>query len=374
MLSPKDEEYIESLIYKGTDPALNETERSSAVYQPPTNHRQSPAAGPSDLNTLENAAESLEAKHPGEDLWKKEAAKLAAEKQEDDDLDAASENLKNHRIACTKKAKNTAKKTSSGGPSLPTVAGPSRSGPPPGLPTNNLPSNFPWATNYVEGNLHKLGLKAGVWGPEIDAPSHPGKMPRTGKGHTSDGPKRRPFDLNWGLYTILARIPGGEATLDVLYKYCLEWCNIIGKRESCRRTLSYDDEFFTFNSKDIISGKKISLWRITDVGEIQIKNPGPKRKIEDGNDLNQRKRQKGSKRPTPSSKSGTSQSSTSETSSSSPQSSPAETITPPSVYTPSSPPMDPSVSTMPDFTPINRPSPVACGRTALPSSSAKKQG
>jgi hypothetical protein len=373
MLSPKDEEYIESLIYKGTDPALNETEGSSAVYQPPTNHRQSSAAGHSDLNTLKNAAESLETKHPGEDLWKKEAAKLASENQ-DDDLDAASENLKNHRVACTKKAKNTAKKTSSGGPSLPTVAGPSRSAPPPGLPTNNLPSNFPWATNYVEGNLHILGLKAGVWGSETDAPSHPGKMPRSGKGHTSDGPKRRPFDLNWGLYTILARIPGGEATLDVLYKYCLEWCNIIGKRESCRRTLSYYDEFFTFNSRDIISGKKISLWRITDVGEIQIKKPGPKRKMEDGNDVDQPRKHKRSKGPIPCSKSGTSQSSTSETSSAAPQSSPAETTTPLSVHTPSSPPVDPSVSTMPDFTPINRPSPVACGRTALPSSSAKKQG
>jgi len=139
-----------------------------------------------------------------------------------------------------------------------------------------------WAIKYQPGNLPLLGLEPGKWGDDITAYA-PGKMPRPGRACARDPFSTDPslkFDWNWGLYTLLARIPGGRAKLDVLYQMCVEWCPAVNlkshnnmnekmeKRNStCRHSLSQNDCFISENK----------MWRLANIGETKVKKPGPEK-------------------------------------------------------------------------------------------------
>ena len=142
-----------------------------------------------------------------------------------------------------------------------------------------------WAIKYQQGNLPLLGLEPGKWGDDITAYA-PGKMPRPGRACARDPFSTDPslkFDWNWGLYTLLARIPGGRAKLDVLYQMCVEWCPAVNlkshnnmkekmekmeKRNStCRHSLSQNDCFISENK----------MWRLANIGEKKVKKPGPEK-------------------------------------------------------------------------------------------------
>jgi hypothetical protein len=140
-----------------------------------------------------------------------------------------------------------------------------------------------WAIKYQPGNLPLLGLEPEKWGDDITAYA-PGKMPRPGRAFATDpsAPSRK-FEWNWGLYTLLARIPGGRAKLDVLYQMCVEWCPAVNlkshhtvkekkekkekKNSTCRHSLSQNDCFI---SED-------KMWRLANIGETKVKKPGPEK-------------------------------------------------------------------------------------------------
>lgn len=135
-----------------------------------------------------------------------------------------------------------------------------------------------WASTYQPGMLPSLGLEVGKYGKEgTDVIVPPMKMNRPGKPGNPDRP--RPFDWNWGVYTILAKIPGGKAKLNVLYRLCLEWCPALeeSKRsnDSCRHCLSAPkNKKYFFLMPD---GKESGWWRLADIGEGEQRksNPGP---------------------------------------------------------------------------------------------------
>jgi hypothetical protein len=177
--------------------------------------------------------------------------------------------------------KKSRKKPKRKNPSPSAIAGTSQ--PAPSLQSFN--GNKPWDQpsphwafkgNYEAGKLSQLGLEPGNWGEHIDIIVPPGKCPRKGNAGIAVGSNRKPFNWNWGLYTILARIPGGKAQMNVLYEMCLEWCSGEGglKRsgitnQSCRSALTKGREFFS-NSED-------EMWRLADLGEEYTKKPGGKK-------------------------------------------------------------------------------------------------
>ena len=162
-----------------------------------------------------------------------------------------------------------------------TIAGTSQPAPSPQSFNGNKPWNQPsphWAFkgNYEAGKLSQLGLEPGNWGEHIGIIVPPGKCPRKGNAGIAVGSNPKPFSWNWGLHTILARIPGGKAQMNVLYEMCLEWCSGEGglKRsgitnQSCRSALTKGREFFS-NSED-------EIWRLADLGEEYTKKPGGKK-------------------------------------------------------------------------------------------------
>ncbi len=139
-----------------------------------------------------------------------------------------------------------------------------------------------WTIKYQPGNLPLLGLEPGKWGDDITAYA-PGKVPRPGRAcardpFSTDTPLK--FDWNWGLYTLLARIPGGRAKLDVLYQMCVEWCPAVNlkshnnmkekkekKNSTCRHSLSQNNCFISENK----------MWRLANIGETKVKKPGPEK-------------------------------------------------------------------------------------------------
>jgi hypothetical protein len=254
-----------------------------------------------------------------------------------------------------------------------TIAGTSQPAPSPQSFNGNKPWNQPsphWAFkgNYEAGKLSQLGLEPGNWGEHIDIIVPPGKCPRKGNAGIAVGSNRKPFSWNWGLHTILARIPGGKAQMNVLYEMCLEWCSGEGglKRsgitnQSCRSALTKGREFFS-NSED-------EIWRLADLGEEYTKKPGGKKgngphdlteKNGDESSKKAAKRQQ-SEHPSPSGLSSDQCSTPATSFSSSPQLSSGNTQTPPS-----------SVSPKPSPTAGN--SSTAAQRTRLPSKRKRAEG
>jgi hypothetical protein len=169
----------------------------------------------------------------------------------------------------------------------PTVAGPSHlTAPAQSLAPSGLRAPAPllsaepwklptpeWAKTYRKGMLGHLGLVPGRYGKQgNDVITPPNKVPRPEAGAGEpDRPEPNPMKWPWGLYTILARMPGGKAKLNVLYGMCLEWCPTIEpKNESCRHCLSSNGEYFFSEN---------NWWRLSDIGEERIKRAGPKKGV-----------------------------------------------------------------------------------------------
>ena len=182
-------------------------------------------------------------------------------------------------------------------PGQATVAGPSNSAPQ--SFSDNIEdedeepiSEKEWAENYKAGRLRRLGLQVGVWGQHIEVVVPHYKKPcpgtlkpgekRAGKHPAGDyrkGKHGKP-SWAWALYVLLAKIPGGQATTEVLEKMVEEWCpyhkpTTEGARSSCGHALSVwnqpDNLFMLINRGD---GQKKS-WRISNIGETREKGPGP---------------------------------------------------------------------------------------------------
>jgi hypothetical protein len=221
------------------------------------------------IKLLLDAAESVEhgKKTLRKKAWEQVAAKNAAEAPKDAKVDAEIE-----EVEWDLSQKRT-KKSKGRDPSPPPVAGPS-------LPARLPPSigsiqstkpNPQWARTYQRGMLDHLDLKRGEWGNDITV-NTPGKMERPGNANSStdmSGTERKAFSWNWGLYTLLAKIPGGKASLEVLYRMCLEWCDLLEETKrsngSCRHSLSTQPCFI---SED-------DVWRLANSNEEKVKKPGP---------------------------------------------------------------------------------------------------
>jgi hypothetical protein len=134
------------------------------------------------------------------------------------------------------------------------------------LPTPN------WAFTYKPGMLAQLGLEVGKFGNDgTDVTIPPNKIPRPGTAGNPDQPKPKAFSWNWGLYTILAKMPGGKARLEPLYQMCLEWCPIMkANNGTCRHSLSVNDKVFFAED---------GWWRLADVNEYRKKEPGPEKGV-----------------------------------------------------------------------------------------------
>jgi hypothetical protein len=228
------------------------------------------------MKLLLDADESIEGveKKPDEKAWEQvaaknapDAAKNAPDAAEVAKVDADIEEKERH---LPKKRTGKPKRKD---PSPPTMAGPRHPAAHP-LSTGSIQSTEPipqWARAYQRGMLGHLGLQRGEWGNDITV-NVQGKMSRPGNSNSStetDETERKAFNWNWGLYTLLARIPGGRASLDVLYRVCLEWCDLLvdtkGSNGSCRHSLSTQPCFI---SEDY-------LWRLANISEKTVKKPGP---------------------------------------------------------------------------------------------------
>jgi hypothetical protein len=235
---------------------------------------QSPGGGEqlSDADRIKwllDAAESVEdgEKTLRKKAWEQVAAKNAAEAAKDAKVDAEIEEMERDL------SQRRTKKSKGRDPSPLPVAGPSL---PARLPPSigGIQSTKPspqWARTYQRGMLNQLGLKRGEWGNSITA-DVPGKMERLGNANSStemNGTERKAFSWNWGLYTLLAKIPGGRASLEVLYRMCLEWCDLLEETKrsngSCRHSLSTQPCFISENG----------VWRLAIKNEEKVKKPGP---------------------------------------------------------------------------------------------------
>jgi len=161
-------------------------------------------------------------------------------------------------------------------------AGPSSSAPVPQLSAQpwNLPTPE-WASTYQLGMLPFLGLEVGKYGKEgTDVIVPPNKMGRPGK--PGNPVESKAFSWNWGIYTLLAKIPGGKAKMSVLHQMCQEWCPVLKVEgsdtpyKSCRHALTSKCTHF-FLTPDDSPGSKGGWWDLSDigVGEQRKRQAGP---------------------------------------------------------------------------------------------------
>jgi len=148
--------------------------------------------------------------------------------------------------------------------SSPTKAGPS-SGPIPLQPPVATSTHPGWANVYNAGHLGDLGIVPGIYDVNVNKPRNkcerPGKFNGASKKDSKGNTQKIP-SIKYAIYTILAKIPGGIATKDVLHKICQEWCPYMDREQSFRASLCRDKEFF------MIGG---GTWRLSDEHEAANK-------------------------------------------------------------------------------------------------------
>lgn len=129
----------------------------------------------------------------------------------------------------------------------------------------DLSQRRPWMTEYQEGHLSELGLTKGAYhGDATQIPSDKQSRPGNAGGNAAGSLP----SVNWVIWTLLARVPGGRMSFNVIWETGLEWIPGMKdtKNQTWRRMLSVHDAFRWTDD---------SCWRLANIGEPkQKKKPG----------------------------------------------------------------------------------------------------